>query len=386
MANYRGLTAPEMTTAELARMIESEDGVHVLDVRAPSALETSRIDIVPEDRFHNLPGSQVMMLPDLEPIGVPRGADVAVVCNSGNSSRPVAKHLEALGYRARSVLGGMIEWQQLLVPREVPPPRGVDRLVQLDRIGRGGLSYVLIDDGEAFIVDPTRRIETFLEIVKAHGAHVVSVADTHAHADYVSGAARLSSMLNVPYYLHANDAVYPYDGTPARLEFSPIGEGDEIPVGRCALRVVHTPGHTEGSVSFLIGDGVALTGDFLFVASVGRPDLGDRTAEWTPVLWRSLERARTEWSAETRILPAHYSQPSERNGDGTVSGLLGRLAAVNEPFAIAGEAAFTRWILERAGSFPAEYRRIKAINLGLHRPDEMEMTFLEVGRNQCALG
>jgi glyoxylase-like metal-dependent hydrolase (beta-lactamase superfamily II) len=386
MADYSGLTAPQITTEKLVEKIESGNGLYVLDTRAPDALANGRVDVVPDDRFANMPGSQVMTLPGLEPLGIPRNADVAVICNSGNSSKPVAKHLEALGYRAWSVIGGMIEWQQMLVPRELAPPAGIDRLVQLDRIGRGGLSYVVISGGEALIVDPTRRVEPFLEIAKAHGAHVVGIADTHAHADYISGATELASRLNVPYYLHADDAVYPYDGTPGRFEYTGVAEGEEIPFGKSALRVMHTPGHTEGSVTYLIGDEVAFTGDFLFVASVGRPDLGDRTEEWTPVLWRSLERARAEWPASMRILPAHYSRQSERAGDRSVVATFGALADVNEPFALGDEASFTRWILDRAGSFPSEYRRIKAINLGLHRAGEMEMTMLEVGRNQCALG
>jgi glyoxylase-like metal-dependent hydrolase (beta-lactamase superfamily II) len=65
------------------------------------------------------------------------------------------------------------------------------------------------------------------------------------HADYISGAPALAAYLRVPYYLHPRDSFYPYDGTPGRIDFRPIGDGDGIEFGRGALQVVHTPGHTE---------------------------------------------------------------------------------------------------------------------------------------------
>ena len=148
----------------------------------------------------------------------------------------------------------------------------------------------------------------------------------------------------------------------------------------------HTPGHTEGSVCYRVGDDAVMTGDFVFVESVGRPDLGGKAEEWTAVLWESLERARDGWPAGIRVYPAHYAAASERNADRTVGRAFGELPRANRPLALGAREDFTAWVLGKTGAFPDAYRRIKAINVGLERPSAEEMDELEAGRNQCALG
>lgn len=375
---------PEITVEDLVRHAEERDDLHVLDVRAPFRLASGRIDIVPDERFHNVAGSELMARPD-PGVGAPREALLAVVCGAGNDSRVVAQRLNALGYNAASVAGGMGAWMRATVPREIAPPSGLDRLVQVDRIGKGALGYLLISDGEALLVDPPRYADNFRKEAERSGARIVGVADTHAHADYISGGPEIARRLDVPYYLHPKDSVYPYDGRPGRLEFQPTEDGAEIAVGRARVVAVHTPGHTEGHLSYRIGDGAVLTGDFVFVRSIGRPDLGDKAKEWTAVLWESLERARREWPAAIRVLPAHYADARERGADRSVGAAFGDLLRENEPLRLDRDA-FTAWVLSRTGAFPEAYRRIKAVNVGLETPSEEEKDELELGRNQCALG
>jgi glyoxylase-like metal-dependent hydrolase (beta-lactamase superfamily II) len=179
------------------------------------------------------------------------------------------------------------------------------------------------------------------------------------------------------------DAIYPYDGTPGALRFKPVVGGERLRVGRAQIEVVHTPGHTEGSVTYKCGDRFALTGDFIFVASVGRPDLGGKTEEWTKVLFESLKAAKRAWPASIRIYPAHYGAAAERAADHSVGAPLGELK--NEPLRIDDAARFAAWIRSRAGKFPDAYRRIKAINIGLESVEDAEADELEAGRNECAL-
>lgn len=380
----RPTSPPEWTAQELARRLEDREEIHILDVRAPFRLASGRIDTVPADRFHNIPGSELMQLEDVTRAGLPASRPIAVVCGRGNDSRTVAGSLNSRGLQSISLRGGMSAWMAMAVPRELDPPPACERFVQFDRLGKGALGYALISDGEALLVDPSRHVEAMLPALGT--ARVVAVADTHAHADYVSGAPELAAQLQVPYYLHPQDALYPYDGTPGTVSFSPAEAGTEIPVGRLRVRVVPTPGHTLGSVSYLVGDSVALTGDFLFVDSVGRPDLGEQTEVWTRMLWKSLDLAREQWPADLRIYPAHYATESERNEDRTVGRTLGRIRMTNDALAFDSEARFLEWILSKAGSFPDAYRRIKAINVGLMQPTDAEIDELEAGRNQCALG
>ncbi len=377
---------PEVSALDLAGALESPLPVQVLDVRAPFRVATGKIDLVPDERFINIPGSKLVGRTDFVGTGIDPELPLAVVCGYGKDSAAVAEHLRRLGYRASSLRGGMSAWMTLTLARELETTACLDRMIQFDRIGKGALGYLLISDAEALIVDPPRDYEAYLRAAANFGAKVVGVADTHVHADYISGAPAIARNLGAPYYLHPADAVYPYDGTPGRLEFHALEDGDIIEFGRCSMRADHTPGHTEGSLSYIIDDSAALTGDFIFVASIGRPDLAGKVAAWTGQLWDSLERVKREWPEVIKIYPAHYAGEGERGADRTVGAPLGRLLQENESLRFTEGEAFRRWVETMSTSFPEGYRKIKAINVGLVTVDEAEADELEVGKNECALG
>jgi glyoxylase-like metal-dependent hydrolase (beta-lactamase superfamily II) len=378
--------APEIDVQELASRIDGGESLQILDVRAPSRVASGRIDTVPQDRFYNIVGSSLIKITNPEEVGVDPNLPVTVVCGRGNDSRVLAVHLNHMGFDACSLTGGMTAWMSLAAPRELPLLPSLDHFVQLDRIGKGALGYLLVSDGQALIVDPPRNVESYLMIVEDIEATVVAVADTHVHADYISGAPLLASYLRVPYYLHPRDAFYPYDGTPGRIEFQPIDAGDRIEFGRSAIQVVHTPGHTEGSVTYVVDDSAALTGDFLFVSSIGRPDLAGRSSEWAEELWDSVEAAKQSWSPEMAVYPAHYSGDSERLENRVVSGRFGTMLEQNRSLQFDDRTEFLQWVDSGKAPFPEVYRRIKAVNIGLIAVADSEADELEIGRNECALG
>ena len=377
---------PEISPEDFVRTVESGAPIRVLDVRAPEALTTGRIDIIPAERFINIRGSEILARGEGILESLPVDGPIAVVCGRGNSSKQIAVHLNEIGFQTTSIRGGMAAWADALVPRTLPPPPGFDHMVQFDRVAKGSLTYLLASKGEAILIDPPRKNRFCLDMARELGLKIVAVADTHAHADYISGGPGLSKTLRVPYYLHPADAILPYDGSPAKIEFAPITDGQSISVGGGTLRVEHTPGHTEGSVTYHAGSDAALTGDFLFVTSVGRPDLGGKIDEWTPVLWKSLDRARATWDKQMRILPAHYASDAEREPDRSVGRKLQALAAANEPFRIGNGDEFVAWVKRKVSASPEAYRKIKAVNLGLLQVWDMEAQELESGRNECALG
>ena len=379
-------SVPEILPVDLARAIERGEAVQILDVRAPERVQRGRIDLVPEGRFFNIRGSELAARTSLDGAGIDPSMPIAVVCGFGNDSRVLARHLGALGCDARSLAGGLSAWMRLAMPRVLDPPASLDHLVQFDRIGKGALGYLLVSDGNALVVDPPLDAVAYLEAAAARGAEITAVLDTHVHADYISGASRLSRYLAVPYYLHAADSVYAYDGTPGRLSFQAIGDGDTIRVGRCTVRVRHTPGHTEGSVTYLVGDEVALTGDFLFIESTGRPDLAGKTAAWTRQLWDSVERARREWPAGVRIHPAHYAGDAERCPDRSVGRTFASILQTNPALHFTTCDTFSAWVQSQTAPFPDAYRTIKAVNVGLVEVDDRQADELEIGRNECALG
>jgi glyoxylase-like metal-dependent hydrolase (beta-lactamase superfamily II) len=379
------LEVSEITPEELVQRLESGAKLRVLDVRLPAAVAAGRIDIVPPERFVNILGSQLLAMGEGIREALPTDGPIAVVCGRGNSSKQIAGILGELGYSAQSMRGGMAAWDVAVVPRRLTPPSGFDLFVQFDRIAKGATGYLLASNGEAIVIDPPRKPQPYLDYAREAGCRVTAIADTHAHADYISGGPVLARSLKIPYYLHSGDAVLPYDGRAATIAFTPVDDGSVIRVGNGELRVAHTPGHTEGSVTYMAGD-VALTGDFIFVASIGRPDLGGKSEEWTLRLWDSLERARREWDPATRIHPAHYASETEREKDRSVGGALSDVTRRNEPLRISDRDAFVAWVGSKVGKAPDAYRKIKAVNLGLLEVWEMEAQELEGGRNECAVG
>src|SRR5262249_11425886 len=140
-------------------------------------------------------------------------------------------------------------------------------VIQVARPARGCLSWIVVSGEEAIVVDPLRSATPYLEILKARGACVSAVIDTHAHADHISGGKALAAQTRAPYYLHPYDAIHPMDLLPAKLEFRFLQERMTLSFGRSRLEVLHVPGHTLGAVALLVDRRYLFAGDTLFVQS-----------------------------------------------------------------------------------------------------------------------
>lgn len=375
---------PQLAPEDLARRLDRGEPVQVLDVRAPERLDAGRVTLGERLAFKNLKGSTLYAMPALDQLGLDPGAPVAVICGHGNSSQRATLFLRERGVTAFSVTGGMAAWEQVMIPRALTPTAGLSHLVQVDRVGKGALSYVLGSDGEAVVIDAARHLGPYEALFKELKLTPRAVIDTHAHADYVSGASAASRRWGVPYFLHAKDTVSPFDGTPGRLSVRALNDGDTIAFGKSSLVVEHTPGHTLGSLTLVAPGNVAFTGDFIFVHSLGRPDLGGHAAEWARTLWQTLERSR-RWSGDRLILPAHYTGENERAGDRAVWGRLEEIRRANPALAVRGEQEFLSWTA-RTPPPPETYRTMKLANLGLLELSETDIEILEAGASQCAAG
>ena len=137
--------------------------------------------------------------------------------------------------------------------------------------------------GEALIVDANRDIGQYVAAAKAAGLRVTHVTETHIHADYVSGSRELAAQTGAVLLLSAEggqDWQYRF----AREDGATfLQDGDTFAVGKVRIEAMHTPGHTPEHLTFLVADTLAspqpigaLTGDFIFVGDVGRPDLLER--------------------------------------------------------------------------------------------------------------
>jgi len=376
---------PQIPPQELAERLDRGEPVQVLDVRAPDKVERGHIVLGSELDFHAHPNSKLFALPDLGALALDTTRPIAVVCGHGNSSKKATAFLREHGYEAYSVIGGMAAWETVYVARPLSPTPSLSHVVQLDRVGKGALSYVLVSDGDAVIVDPGRHLDRYDALLTELRATAAAVVDTHIHADYVSGAQAAAARWQVPYFLHPDDAVSPYDQTPGKLTYHALGDGDTIAFGRATLRAAHVPGHTLGSITLLADDGLALTGDFLFVKSIGRPDLAGHSETWAKLLWQSLERVRQTWPGDLLVLPAHYASESERRADRAIAARFDVISATNTAVAIQDQQVFLKWIADHVTAFPDAYRTIKETNLGLLQLPDSDVETLESGPNQCAI-
>ena len=174
--------------------------------------------------------------------------------------------------------------------------------------GLGCLSYLIgcPQDGRAIVVDPKRDIDDYLRAAHINKLRITGIIETHVHADHISGAAELSHQTGAPIHIG--------DGSPVDYDHLPLLDGDEIVIGNAKIRVVATPGHTPNSISLALTDlargdlvEILLTGDLLFVGSIGRPDLagGELLEEQIRNAYHSLRVKLDEFPDYVEVYPAH---------------------------------------------------------------------------------
>ena len=167
-------------------------------------------------------------------------------------------------------------------------------------------SYLIGSDSEAAVFDPQRDNDIYLEDARSNGLQIKYVIETHLHADFVSGHHELAA--------HTGARVYFGHRAPAKFDFVPVHDGQEIRMGKVTLRFLETPGHTPESISVVVFDGpteipeAVLTGDALFIGDVGRPDLlGSRmpATELAGMLYDSLHQKLLKLPDTVKVFPAH---------------------------------------------------------------------------------
>jgi hydroxyacylglutathione hydrolase len=141
--------------------------------------------------------------------------------------------------------------------------------------------------GEAIVIDPERDIDRYIDAAEAEGLRLTAVAETHIHADFLSGARELAERLGVKVYVSAEGGPdWQVEWAKAYPKATLLRDGDSFRVGNIELKAVHTPGHTPEHLSYLVTDhgggakdamGI-VTGDFVFVGDLGRPDLLEQAA------------------------------------------------------------------------------------------------------------
>ena len=367
------MTAPTISTEGLRELLERGAPVTVLDVRpAAERAEWSVAGSVHADVYNALRRGEPTALADFHPTN---GDRVVTVCAAGKTSMLAAQRLRARGLDAVSLEGGMRAWSLAWNTAEVSCPGSTARIVQLRRTGKGCLSYLIGSNGAAVVIDASLDPQVYHRLADEHGWRIRTILETHVHADHLFRARALAADTGAKLYFPATDRV--------SFEYAPLNDGDTVRVGSAGLRALHTPGHTPESACYLLDDCALFTGDTLFLAAVGRPDLEATTEQSESrahVLHASLQRLLA-LPPETVILPAHTSEPVAFDGrpiSATLEEVQERTSLLRET-----EETFVSQILARLPPTPPNHHRIVALNEAGTLPDDP--TELEAGANRCAV-
>jgi hydroxyacylglutathione hydrolase len=231
--------------------------------------------------------------------------------------------------------------------------------------------------GEAIVIDPGRDVTPCLRAARAEGLRVVAAAETHIHADYVSGAREWGVRHGVKLYLSGEGDEYGKYHYVDQVDHQLLADGDRFSVGHLLFTVMHTPGHTPESISFLLTDrgGKAdkpmgmFTGDFVFVGDVGRPDLLEKavglsgTAEQgARAMYRSLQRFKA-LPDYLQVWPSHGAGSACGKALGAVpSSTVGYEKLYNWALQCDDEEAFVRALLDGQPEPPPYFAVMKRVN------------------------
>jgi len=367
------MTVPTISTEDLRELLERGTPLTVLDVRpAAERAEWSIPGSVHTDAYEALRRADPTALADFHPTN---GDRVVTVCAAGKTSRLAAERLRARGLDAVSLEGGMRAWSLAWNSAEVPSPGSTARIVQLRRAGKGCLSYLIGSNGDAAVIDASLDPQVYHRVADTHGWRIRTVLETHVHADHLSRARALAADTGARLCLPTTDRV--------SFQYEPLNDRDTVRVGSAGLRALRTPGHTPESTCYLLDDRALFTGDTLFLAAVGRPDLeasAEQARHRAQVLHASLQRL-VALPPDTVILPAHTSEPVAFDGR-PISATL-RQVRERTPLLRETEERFVSQILTRLPPTPPNHHRIVALNEAGTLPDDP--TELEAGANRCAV-
>jgi glyoxylase-like metal-dependent hydrolase (beta-lactamase superfamily II) len=231
------------------------------------------------------------------------------------------------------------------------------------------------------VFDPSRNTGFYQNFADENGCRIVKSFETHLQADYISGSKQLAQQIGSDIIGHADDfkdAAFDYQKVQDQKVYTFSKGGPQI-------KAIHMPGHTPGSTSYLIDNEFLITGDTIFILSIGRPDLGGKVEEWSKLLFKTLKTRIGDLNETVTILPGHYMDWSEANQEHIFSDTMGSIRNKNANiYGIEKESDFIDFIKENMRPQPEVYAEIRKVNAGFLEVDEKEQDIMDLGKNECA--
>jgi glyoxylase-like metal-dependent hydrolase (beta-lactamase superfamily II) len=364
------MPADSISPAELQDLLAAGRPVTVVDIRTPADREWSIPGSIQIDAYDSVNSGSLGSLTDLD---FPPGP-VVTVCGEGRTAAAATELLRATGVEALTLKGGIRAWS--LAWNVAEAAISDCEVIQVRRTGKGCLSYIVGSGSEAVVVDASVEPSVYVRLLDDRGWRLVSAVDTHIHADHVSRSRALAQQTGAELRLPAQGRIqYP---------FRPLIDGDRVAFGSAELVALGTPGHTAESTTYLLDNAAAFTGDTLFLAGVGRPDLegGARgeSASRARLLHESIRRL-LELPDATLVLPGHISEPIAFDG----RLLATTIRTIRDTVALTQLDAdgFVEAVLARIPPNPPNHSLIVELNERGELPDNPSE--LEAGANRCAV-
>ncbi|MEB6237210.1 persulfide dioxygenase-sulfurtransferase CstB [Staphylococcus gallinarum] len=230
--------------------------------------------------------------------------------------------------------------------------------------------------GEAIVIDPVRDLTKYMEVADSEGVKITQAAETHIHADFASGIRDVAERLNANIYVSGEgDDQLSYKNMPENTNF--VKNQDIIQVGNIKLEVLHTPGHTPESISFLLtdeggGSSVPMglfSGDFIFVGDIGRPDLLEKSIQMEGTteigakqMYQSIEGVK-DLPDYIQIWPGHGAgSPCGKALGAIPMSTLGYEKINNWAFNVTDESKFVETLTSNQPAPPHHFAQMKKIN------------------------
>jgi glyoxylase-like metal-dependent hydrolase (beta-lactamase superfamily II)/rhodanese-related sulfurtransferase len=353
--------------------LEADKPIVILDVRAtadraswaiPGSLHVDAYDQLKARNPHAL-----------DSVSLPANIPVVTVCNSGHTSLIASRQLKARGIEAISLEGGMRAWSLSWNTADIPLPSSNARVIQIRRVGKGCLSYLIGFENEAVVIDASLEPEIYMNLAQDRGWQIIAVLDTHIHADHISRSRTLAERTGATIYLPEQQRV--------TYSFTALENNAAIKVGAAVITALQTPGHTPESICYLLDQQALFTGDTLFLQGVGRPDLHASTEEArlnAAMLYDSIQRL-LELPVETLVLPAHTSTPTPFDKI-PLAAPIGDLKNNVELLQLS-KSKFIEALTDRIPPVPPNHEHIIELNEAGNLIEDP--TELEAGGNNCAI-
>jgi glyoxylase-like metal-dependent hydrolase (beta-lactamase superfamily II)/rhodanese-related sulfurtransferase len=366
--------AKQIDVETLRGWLDTQHPVTVVDVRTDEDRSQWAIPgSMHVNAYQSLRSGQPGALADA---AFPGDRPIVTVCGAGRMSLVAADFLSERGFDVHSLAGGMKAWSLAWNTARIPVADDRITVIQVRRTGKGCLSYMVIADGEAGVIDASLPVEVYENIARSLGARIRRVIETHIHADHLSRARQLADRVGAQLHLPQQDRV--------AFPFTPVHDSNEIAVGNSRLVARHTPGHTLESMSYILKDSAVFTGDTLFTKGVGRPDLHADPAgarDRARALFESLQAIR-RIGPDVIVLPAHTSEPIAFDGRPVMSHMSSIEGWLGDW--LSSESSFVDRVVSRLPETPPNFGRIVELNERGEIPDG-NVTALEAGANRCAV-